>query len=94
MEITSNFSSEAVDLLIYHVDKNYSEMTLREVAKEYHLTLEVKEYVNGEDKFFVYDWEKMNDEEIEKVVKEYLESHNSFLGFTENKTKVLFYRGY
>lgn len=77
METISNFSEEAIELLIKHVDTNYHEMSLEDFSNQYDVG------------------SKIEDELLKRVaIREYLESHNLFLGFTENKTKVLFCRGF
>lgn len=71
------------------INGNYSEVKLKYVAKDAHLTYEEYVEINidedeYEDELVTYDWETMNDEQLREVVEEYLERETCILGFTKD----------
>lgn len=99
-----NFSREGLSLLFEYLEQleedtgeemeldvislccDYSELTFQEVAKEYSLTLEETE---DEGEEVTYNWETMNDDQLEEVVKEYLEENTCVVGFTDTTVVYL-----
>lgn len=90
-----NSSENGEELDPVALNCRYTEASLRDIAKEYSLTIqdvvEIELDEEGEvveDEIFEYGWETMTDEMLREVVEEYLKENTYLVGVTSEGTAV------